>query len=387
MATITKRKNPSGNTVYRVQIRVNRQDNPPFRQSRTFSTRALAVAWAKKREAEIEANPDILLGIERKQTPCPTLSDAIDRYLSETQDAFGRSKKMGLSFLRDFPIGQIRLDRLRRSDFTAHAQMRRNGLPAKGIGPVAPSTALQDLQYVRSVLKWAHKAWDMAQVNWFELDIACEILRDNRIVAKSNQRDRLPTAQELQDLTTFFYRQWIAPRHLNKIPMHLIMWLAIYSCRRQDELCRLRFDDLNIESKEWLIRDVKNPNGSKGNHLTAWVNDETMAIVRLILDEDVQQRMRDIQDDKMALLGLNGRSIGAAFARACKVLGIDDLTFHDLRHEGATRLAEQGLTPPQIQKYTLHTSWKTLERYVNLRRRGDVLDFETALRGAGCLHY
>ncbi|ULJ66621.1 tyrosine-type recombinase/integrase [Wielerella bovis] len=385
MATITKRKNPSGKTVYRVQIRINKHDYPTFTQSRTFSTHALAVAWAKKREAEIEANPDILLGIEKRHTIYPTLSEAIERYLLETQTAFGRSKKMGLSFLRDFPIGQVRLDRLRRSDFTTHAQLRRNGQPEKEIMPVAPSTALQDLQYIRSVLKWAYKSWDMEKVNWLELDIACEILRDNRIVAKSNQRDRLPTSQELQDLTTFFYQQWTASRHLNKIPMHLIIWLAIYSCRRQDELCRLRYDDLNIELKEWLIRDVKNPNGSKGNHLKSWVNDEMIAISNLILEDKIQTRLSDVKHDKLALLGLNSKSISAAFTRACKTLGIDDLCFHDLRHEGATRLAENGLTPPQIQKYTLHTNWKTLERYVNLRRRPECLDYQTALKVAGCL--
>ena len=36
-------------------------------------------------------------------------------------------------------------------------------------------------------------------------------------------------------------------------------------------------------------------------------------------------------------------AIGAAFTRACKLLGIDDLHFHDLRHEGVSRLFEAGL--------------------------------------------
>lgn len=35
----------------------------------------------------------------------------------------------------------------------------------------------------------------------------------------------------------------------------------------------------------------------------------------------------------------NGRSVGTAFRRACRELGIDDLRFHDLRHEAASRLA------------------------------------------------
>lgn len=382
MATITKRKNPSGETVYRAQIRINKQDYPPFSQSKTFSTRALAVAWAKKREAEIEANPDILLGVENKRVTYPTLSEAIDNYLLEVKDGFGRTKRLGLTFLRKFPLGQIRIDRLRRSDFTNHAQMRRNGLPEMDIAPVSPSTALQDLQYIRSVLKYANRSWDMEKVNWLELDIACEVLRDNRIIAKSNERDRLPTSEELQNLTTFFYQKWATSRQLNKIPMHIIIWLAIYSCRRQDELCHLRLSDLNTETKEWLVRDVKHPNGSKGNNKMSWITDDTIKIVELLQKDEYQRRLKAIRIDDDALLGIQARSVSAAFTRACKVLGIDDLVFHDLRHEGATRLAEDGMAPPHLQKHTLHTNWTTLARYVNLRRRSNRLDYETALRVA-----
>lgn len=37
----------------------------------------------------------------------------------------------------------------------------------------------------------------------------------------------------------------------------------------------------------------------------------------------------------------NPRSVGAAFTRACKVLEISDLHFHDLRHEGTRRRLRQ----------------------------------------------
>ena len=84
------------------------------------------------------------------------------------------------------------------------------------------------------------------------------------------------------------------------------------------------------------------------------------------------------------LIGGDSKSISASFTRACKLLGIEDLRFHDLRHEGATRLAEDGLTVPQMQQITLHQSWKTLQRYVNLasRPRETRLDFAAALATA-----
>jgi integrase len=57
------------------------------------------------------------------------------------------------------------------------------------------------------------------------------------------------------------------------------------------------------------------------------------------------------------LLPLNPKSLGKEFREACKILGIEDLRFHDLRHEGCTRLAEQSFTIPEIQKVSLHDSW------------------------------
>jgi integrase len=64
-------------------------------------------------------------------------------------------------------------------------------------------------------------------------------------------------------------------------------------------------------------------------------------------------------------------AISAAFTRACKLLGIDDLHFHDLRHEGISRLFEMGKTIPQVAAVTGHRSWSSLKRYSHLRQIGD----------------
>lgn len=66
-------------------------------------------------------------------------------------------------------------------------------------------------------------------------------------------------------------------------------------------------------------------------------------------------------------------AISAAFTRACRLLGIEDLHFHDLRHEGASRLFEMGWTIPQVATVTGHHSWQSLQRYSHLRATGDPL--------------
>ena len=375
MGSITKRTNPSGEIVYRAQIRINKIGYPPFSESRTFSKKSLATEWLKRREAEIERQPEILYGNAIKHV-CPTLREATERYLAE-HESTGRSKTFALRFLKQFPIGEIYLDCLKRTHFTEHVMMRRRG--TEHIPPIAASTALQELQYIRTILKHAFYVLGLP-VAWQELDFAVFGLRQLRVIAKSSKRDRLPTSQELQQLTNYFYHKWHNPRHTNHTPMHLIMWLAIYTARREAELCRMMLDDWHDD--EWLIRDVKHPNGSVGNHKYFAVHSHAKAIIAQLLQPEIQQRMKTCQGVAGSLIPLQPESISAAFTRACKMCGIEDLRFHDLRHEAATRLAEDGFTIPQIQAVTLHDSWGSLQRYVNPRRRADRLDFAEAIEKA-----
>jgi len=63
----------------------------------------------------------------------------------------------------------------------------------------------------------------------------------------------------------------------------------------------------------------------------------------------------------------NSRSVGTAFRRQCRELGIDDLHFHDLRHEGTSRLFEAGFSIEQVALVTGHRDWKMLRRYTHLK--------------------
>lgn len=73
------------------------------------------------------------------------------------------------------------------------------------------------------------------------------------------------------------------------------------------------------------------------------------------------------------ILPYNGESVSASWDRACQRLGIEDLHFHDLRHEGICRLFESGLQIQEVSMISGHTSWTTLKRYTHLRPQ-DVLE-------------
>lgn len=66
------------------------------------------------------------------------------------------------------------------------------------------------------------------------------------------------------------------------------------------------------------------------------------------------------------ILPYNAESVSAAFQRACNRLGIVDLHFHDLRHEGITRLFESGLSIEEVAVISGHRSWAMLHRYTHL---------------------
>jgi|SRR5665213_1509090 len=59
-------------------------------------------------------------------------------------------------------------------------------------------------------------------------------------------------------------------------------------------------------------------------------------------------------------------SVSAAFTRACQLLGIKHLRFHDLRHEATSRLFERGYQIHEVAQFSMHDSWNELKRYANL---------------------
>lgn len=103
-------------------------------------------------------------------------------------------------------------------------------------------------------------------------------------------------------------------------------------------------------------------------------------MIKRLKQSEVRERMLKLGHDENLILPLNPKSLGKEFREACKMLGIDDLRFHDLRHEGCTRLAEQSFTLPEIQKVSLYDSWSSLQRYVSVKATRNIMQLEEVLR-------
>lgn len=360
MGTVVKRKTKKG-IKYVAEVRKTKKGEVIFYRTATFFKEKNAKEWIKKIEQTFIDDPERLLNTSSSMT----LSDAITLYLDAVGKNYGRTVNANLKFIQEKDISKLKLSDIKRKNYAQYAVERAED--------ASPATVNQDFQHIRSVIKHVIALHD-ARADLNELTIAMDGLRSSRIIAKSKKRDRLLTNDEATQLTQYFYKKYNSRK--SAYPMHLIMWLAIYSCRRQGELTRLRLDDDSGEY--WLLRDAKNPNGSDGNHKHTRISEKCRDIISLLLDEKIRDKMKDNNRfDSALLLPLAKSNISARFTEACKMLDIQDLNFHDLRHEGATRYAEQGLTIPQIQEYTAHDSWSSLERYVNTKKmkRAKALDY------------
>ena len=67
------------------------------------------------------------------------------------------------------------------------------------------------------------------------------------------------------------------------------------------------------------------------------------------------------------LFTYTARGLSGAFLKLCRRVKIEDLHFHDLRHEATSRLFEKGLNPVEVATITGHKDTKMLMRYTHLR--------------------
>ncbi len=136
--------------------------------------------------------------------------------------------------------------------------------------------------------------------------------------------------------------------------MNDIMWFAIHSARRQGEITELMFSDNDSEHQTGVVRDLKHPTERDQVRPFKYTPEAWEIICR-----------QDHNEDR--IFPFEPRSIGSAFRQACRMLDIQDLHFHDLRHEATRRLFKAGYSIIEVQQFTLHDSWGTLSRYTHLR--------------------
>lgn len=275
-----------------------------------------------------------------------TLSDAIDKYVESSLKEIGRTKAQVLRSIKSFPIAELPCNDIISTDIVDLA--RELAKDRK------PQTVANYMSHLSAVFAIARPAWGYA-LDERAMSDALKVTKRLGTTSKSRQRDRRPTLHELDRLMQFFAdRTKQTPRAL---PMHRVMAFALFSTRRQEEITRIRWSDLDADRV--LVRDMKNPGQKIGNDVWCDLPDPAPAII---------QTMPHKADE---IFPYSTDAISASFTRACAVLGIEDLHFHDLRHEGVSRLFELGWNIPRVAAVSGHRSWASLKRYTHIRQAGD----------------
>jgi integrase len=340
MASIRKQK--SGR--WRVQVRRKGQA-----VSETFRRHEDAKTWGADAERQIERGQAVRASRIARLTTFGELIDLHVADMKEVARAPGRSKEATLLMLKR-RLGDLRLDQLTRERLLEFGRERSQ----EGAGA---ATVSMDLGFIKTVLVHAAAVHGL-HLSAEPVDLARAALRRLGLVGKSRERDRRPTEDELERLFAYFDR-----KRQPSVPMTRVIKFAIATAMRQEEIFRVTWTDLDTRSRMLNIRDRKDPRQKRGNDqripLLAVSGFDAMALV------EEQRSQRSNQSDR--IFPFHHKTAGTAFTRACQALRIADLHFHDLRHEGASRLFEAGFRIEHVALVTGHKDWKMLRRYTHIR--------------------
>ncbi|OKP02634.1 tyrosine-type recombinase/integrase [Xenorhabdus eapokensis] len=333
---IVKRPRADGTIRYRCTVGIKESGKHVHRETKTFGKMAQAKSWGTKRAAELEetgvpSNGDVA-GI--------TVRDLLYRYIHDPNlgGKAGRTKKYVLNMLMDCDIANIYLSDLSENHIIDHCRYRRES-------GASPATINHDVSYLTSVLTSAKPVYG---INYTANPAygSRPILLKMGLIGKSNRRNRRPVNDELDRLVDGLRKR--ANHRAAHIPYLDILDFSILSCMRIGEVCKIRWDDIDEKQKAVLVRDRKDPRKKAGNHMLVPLLGEAWEIVQR------QPRKSEL------IFPYNPKSVTAGFQRVRNSLGIQDLRYHDLRREGASRLFEAGFSIEEVAQVTGHRSLNVL---------------------------
>lgn len=304
----------------------------------TFSTKSEAQAWARKIEAKIDAG-------DYTASSSATLAQVIVEY-RKLRESGGRevldtsNEHYQLDRLARW-LGKMRVEALEVEHLVEFARARR----AEGAGPY---TVNMDISKLGTVLR--HMAPLLKLRIPDVVGQARPMLSHFGLIGGGGKRKRRPAGDELNRIC-----EWLAQETTSKTKVRmpdLIRLSAIIGLRR-GEGTRILWDDLDEDQRLILVRDRKDPRRKAGN-------DQFIPLVGDALEILLRQPR-----DSERIFPLHPQTVSKAFTEACRVLGIPDLHFHDLRHEAASALDEAGWTTHEIKAVTGHKMDAHLDRYVN----------------------
>ena len=180
---------------------------------------------------------------------------------------------------------------------------------------------------------------------------AIPTLVDMQLIGRAGKRERRPTREELRLLEEGLIER---EKHRSaKIPFSDILQFSLFTAMRVGEITKLKWTDVDHEHKTIIVRNRKDPRKKEDNNWEVPLLGEAYPIL-------MRQKDRIDSERPNFIFPYNPRSITAGWQRVRAKLGIEDLRYHDLRREAASRLAENGYDIRTVGKITGHKNLNIL---------------------------
>lgn len=303
------------------QVRVRRKGLPTL--TKTFMRMSDAREWANLQERQIDRGE---LGLDRKVLETVSLADLITRYRDEiVPTKKGREIETIIlnAFLRH-PICKKVLADVTTSDFASYRDERLKMITAKSLK--------RQLSPIGNMFEVARTDWKLPLKN---------PLSDLNLKANDNRRERRLRVGEFERLLK-------AGRKTRNPLLIPIVRLALETGMRRGEILALQKRDLDLPRHSLIIRQSKN-----GYSRNIPLSNEAVAILKGVMGKGER------------VFPMTPIALRLAWDRLVERAKINNLHFHDLRHEAISRFFELGLTVPEVASISGHRDMRMLFRYAH----------------------
>lgn len=287
--------------------------------SATFPRKSEAAAWAFRREAEINAGA-------RGQVPDKTFGQLLERYrddVSSTRDG-GRWETTRINKLvngnpdkgaeRD-PITLVRLAVLNQTHFGEWRDRR--------LTSVSPASVRREWNILSAACTKAVDEW-----KW----LAKHPMKGVERPEKPEARDRRISAEESERILFCAGYSRDVPPCTMTARVGSVFLFAIETAMRAGEICALEWKDVQIEQRYCTIKgEVVGSRKTKAAKRNVPLSREAIRLMEQIPGE---------REGKVFQIS-STQSLDALFRKVRDKAAIDDLHFHDTRHEAITRLSKK----------------------------------------------
>ena len=293
------------------------------RDSGTFDTKSQAMAWAVDRERQLKSSP---LNVDSKAT----VKNIFELYAKEITPA-KRSPKQETLRLNTFcndPLASVLLSELSASH-VANWRDRRLRL-------VKASSVNREMNIISNAFEVARKEW-----KWIAENPCKDVARPKN----PPPRDRLISNKEIEAIRLSLDYPEDTPPTKQIHFVALAFMFAIETAMRAGEICGLHANHID---------------GAVA-HLPRTKNDTSRNVP---LSKEALRILKILPESEGPLFNMSPSQLDGTFRKGRNRSGLDDLKFHDTRHEAITRLAKK-LDVLELARMVGHKDLKMLLIYYN----------------------